>query len=344
MTQYGTEFMLLIILETSTFFSPGRGTTSGGVITNTAPSAPQDFNAISVGEATRITLSWSSPSDNGGDTVTGYRIDVSTDGITFITLVASHGDTSYEHAGLVSGDKRWYRVYAINSVGASTDYDSGSATTGLLSLSDWDTAGLNTLSSALIKTGAIPTYFSIPPRGSDGALLDGELELEQIIITRILNDNNTQIVLNHNTTSSTFADYFSVGSNSDYVVYFQDETERILLSSVGSVGGRFVRFVLDTQPLLDFFSRVNISNGRLIISFVNIADGAGGSSDESSGDSVPSPPKNLRYESSGDTSIELLWEPPDYNGGDTITGYRIDFSSDNTNFIPLVASHGDTSL
>ena len=75
-----------------------------------------------------ITLSWNPPVNTGGLAITGYKIDVSTDGITFITLVASHGDTYYEHTGLNVGDERWYRVYTINSIETSITYASGNAT------------------------------------------------------------------------------------------------------------------------------------------------------------------------------------------------------------------------
>ena len=79
--------------------------------------------------STSIELSWNPPSHDGGDTVTGYRIDVSTDGDSYVTLESSYGDTFYEHSNLESGDTRWYRVYSVNSIGTSLTFASGNATT-----------------------------------------------------------------------------------------------------------------------------------------------------------------------------------------------------------------------
>ena len=104
---------------------------SAPVAEDTVPSAPTSLTAAADG-TTAIDLSWSAPLDNGGQSITGYRIDVSSTSSSagFSTLVASQTATSYEHSGLDSGDQRWYRVYAINSVGTSTSYASASATTG----------------------------------------------------------------------------------------------------------------------------------------------------------------------------------------------------------------------
>ena len=86
--------------------------------TATTPGAPTDLTATADGE-TEIDLSWISPSDGGGASITGYKIEVATDGSSWSDLAANTGSTatSYSHTGLTAGDTRHYRVSAINPAG-----------------------------------------------------------------------------------------------------------------------------------------------------------------------------------------------------------------------------------
>ncbi len=86
----------------------------------TVPGAPTELMATADGE-TNNDLAWTAPADTGGAPITGYRIEVSSDGgNTWTNLMADTGltDTAYSHTGLTHGDTRHYRVSAINSVGA----------------------------------------------------------------------------------------------------------------------------------------------------------------------------------------------------------------------------------
>ena len=82
------------------------------------PGAPEGLTAAGNGQ-TRMDLSWSAPSSDGGAAITGYRIEVSENGSTWTDLVANTGNaaTSYSHTGLRAGSTRHYRVSAINSAG-----------------------------------------------------------------------------------------------------------------------------------------------------------------------------------------------------------------------------------
>ena len=103
-----------------------------------------------------INLSWSAPSSNGGRTVTGYRIQRSTDGVTFSTLVANTNSTgtTYSDTNLTPGRTYTYRVAAINAVAiaAGSDYSGPFATTAGLFISG--VAG--NLTSLLTATVANP--------------------------------------------------------------------------------------------------------------------------------------------------------------------------------------------
>ena len=98
--------------------------------TATAPGAPTGLTATAGGQ-TEIDLTWTAPSDNGGSDITGYRIEVSTDGSNWSDLVADTNttDTSYSHTGLTAGSTRHYRVSAINSAGTGPASGTDSATT-----------------------------------------------------------------------------------------------------------------------------------------------------------------------------------------------------------------------
>ena len=97
---------------------------------DTAPGAPTGLSATADGQ-TEIDLSWTAPSDDGGADITGYKIEVSTDGSSWSDLEADTDSTStsYTHTGLTAGNTRHYRVSAINSAGTSQPSSTDSATT-----------------------------------------------------------------------------------------------------------------------------------------------------------------------------------------------------------------------
>ena len=95
------------------------------------PDAPRNLTAFDDGP-TAIELEWDAPLADGGTKITGYLIEVSTDGgDTWRNLARNtrSTDTSYRDAGLDAGDTRHYRVSAINFNGAGEASDVASATT-----------------------------------------------------------------------------------------------------------------------------------------------------------------------------------------------------------------------
>ncbi len=116
-----------------------------------APDAPTGLSATASGR-TQIDISWTAPSDNGGASITGYRIQVSPNGTSnWTNLVANKAGTSHSHMNLDPGTTRHYRVYAINSVGESTSASNvASATTEATSVPDAPT-GLSATASGRIQ-------------------------------------------------------------------------------------------------------------------------------------------------------------------------------------------------
>ena len=102
-----------------------RGTPKTG-----PPGKPTGLGATAMGRY-RIDLSWTAPAMDGGSTITGYRIESSSDaGANWTDLVADTGTTAtaYSHT-LPSGSTRHYRVSAINAEGTGPASDTASATT-----------------------------------------------------------------------------------------------------------------------------------------------------------------------------------------------------------------------
>ena len=96
------------------------------------PDAPTGLNAVAAGTS-RIDLSWSAPADDNGSAVTGYRIEVSNTGNSGWSVLdantSSPTTTDYSHTGLTPDTTLYYRVSAINAVGAGPASNVDHATT-----------------------------------------------------------------------------------------------------------------------------------------------------------------------------------------------------------------------
>jgi len=136
----------------------------------TRPQAPTSLTASASGRTT-ITLSWTAPTNNGGASISAYRIEVSSDGgSTWENLVDNSGSTSttYAHTSLTASSARSYRVSAINSVGASGPSNVASATTDAVSAPNTPTALTATASG-----GTIINLLWAAPSDDGGAPISG---------------------------------------------------------------------------------------------------------------------------------------------------------------------------
>ena len=112
--------------------SQGRGAYSRTVSATTratVPGAPTNLTATASGQ-TQINLRWRAPLRDGGARITGYRVEWSaTGGSPWILLVSRATSTSYSHTRLAPATKRYYRVFASNSVGTGDASNVATATT-----------------------------------------------------------------------------------------------------------------------------------------------------------------------------------------------------------------------
>ncbi len=88
-----------------------------------------DFGTSRAFNNGRIDLSWSTPANNGA-TISGYKIERSTNGSSYSTLVANTGTTAttYSDTSLTSAQIYYYRVSAINTVGTGDASTAANAT------------------------------------------------------------------------------------------------------------------------------------------------------------------------------------------------------------------------
>ena len=111
--------------------------TNSSTVAATVPGAPTTLSATAGGNprinlSGRIKLSWTAPASDGGSAITGYKIEVSSDGgSNWSDRVANTGDakTTYSHNGLAAGTTRHYRVSAINTNGTGDASNTANATT-----------------------------------------------------------------------------------------------------------------------------------------------------------------------------------------------------------------------
>lgn len=94
------------------------------IVAATVPSAPPKPEFVSATDSS-ISLSFSLSSDNGGSTITGYKLQKSTDGSSFSDTNYVESSFSLTHTlttaadSLVAGTVYYFRWHAINAIGTS---------------------------------------------------------------------------------------------------------------------------------------------------------------------------------------------------------------------------------
>ena len=148
----------------------------------------------------------------------------------------------------------------IAAVGAILALPAGTRAQGTLTLSDFDTAGLETDVLALIATGAsTSTLFRQQPRGAAiGTLVDGELGLgsDDVAITEIrIEDSGAVLTINDSVGPFGLSGYFtSGGAGADLTLRVQTATASGSGTlNISRVGGGFAVFNMDSAAatLLD---------------------------------------------------------------------------------------------
>ncbi len=332
-----------------------------------APDASTSLSATASG-TTRIDLSWTAPANDGGRTITGYKIEWSAGGnAPWNELVASTGsrDTTYSDTGLQPGQTRHYRVSAINSLGTGAVSNVASATTPTSSplvlntnvgdvrsisfanrgLAQGFKAGTNalgyTLSGAVIRarlnagSRTYPTVKIISgssPNGTVTATLEaptGSLEGTTGTYTNISYTAPSGITLLSET------GYFVRIDKGDHGWNVATHASN---DQTGEPGWRVADRHMQTPEDGDGTVWMNATTTHSLLIAIN------GHLKSNTVATAPAAPTSLSATASGTTRIDLLWTAPANDGGGDITGYKIEWSADgNAPWNELVADTGSTT-
>ena len=93
----------------------GPSTDPISAVPSRTPSAPTQMTSVAGNR--QVTLNWNPPSDNGGASISSYRLYRSLTENGSYEIVVSPGSTSYTDTQLGNGVQYFYRVYAVNSAG-----------------------------------------------------------------------------------------------------------------------------------------------------------------------------------------------------------------------------------
>ena len=348
----------------------------------TAPGPPTGLTVTANGQM-QIDLSWTAPSDDGGASITGYRIEVSTDGSNWTELVADTGSTgtSYSHTGLTAGITRHYRVSAINSAGTGDPSNVANATTQ--SQANSAPKAVGTIPEQVITPGVEITFYVSPyfsdPDGDDLSYsVDSTTLFNQLSVSgSTVTMRNDSLLCEPTTVTVTAQDNGGLEATQQFTVRrsnsppvassgtFPPQTINVGESSPLYMGNWFSDPDVCDNPLTYMAassdaSRVTASASGNTVTIAGVSAGnatvtvtaqdTGGL--EATLDvlvwvvataSKPGGPTGLTATADGQTEIDLLWTAPSDNGGASITGYRIEVSTDGSSWSDLVADTGSTT-
>ena len=115
------------IIINGTYSGDSTHSVSFGIASSIAPpSPPQNLQATA--GSFNITLTWQPPSNNGGASITGYKVYRSTSSGAEVGYVTIGNVTSFTNTGLTGGTTYFYKVSAVNTLGTSLLSNEASAT------------------------------------------------------------------------------------------------------------------------------------------------------------------------------------------------------------------------
>ena len=232
------------------------------------PGAPLGLSAVAV-SPTQINLSWTAPSNNGGYAITGYKIDVKKGSTAYTTLVSTTGNstTTYSHTGLTTGTTYAYKVYAINSLGASTASPESSTTPIVGSTSSSPSPPLGLTATSVSGTQINLSWTA--PTNNGGSIVTG-YKLEYKIGTSgtysilVANTGNTATTYSHTSLTSGQAYVYRVSAINS-VGSSNPSPEATATPSTSSVSNASTKTAPGTPTSL---SAVSVSGTQINLSWV----------------------------------------------------------------------------
>ena len=342
----------------------------------TLPTPPAATNATAVSD-TAINVSWNQPV---GDQQTSYKIERSLDDTNWTTLVASTGNTNttYSDSGLSILTTYYYKVSTINPSGTSVASPSGNAktfgspdaptsltATALIAIDidlDWDAPTENNgaavsgykierstddINYAVIvaDTGNTDTDYT----DTDAALVTDTTYYYRVsainsfgagatsnVASALAGDKPNQVtglVITSATTSTLDLDWVAPNDNGYAISGYKIEK---------SLDGTNFTVLVASNPDLDY-TDTSLNTNQIYyyqVSAINVF-ATGDVSAVSNAPPLPTPPATLSLSVINNVQIDLTWSDPT---GAAETGFKIERSTDNTNWSTIVADTGSTAL
>jgi len=190
---------------------------SGPADSRTTPNSPTGLVAVAISPI-QINLSWSAPTDDGGSSIIGYRIDVKVGSGEYITLVQNTDSIlrAYSHTDRTPDITYSYKVFAINSVGTSGSSNESFTTPRSTSGETVDTepSSPTNLRTTTITQTKIDLTWNAPTDDGGKQITGYKIEV------KVGSGSYTTLVINTGTTSRT---YSHAGLSSDtkytYLIY-----------------------------------------------------------------------------------------------------------------------------
>jgi hypothetical protein len=334
--------------------------------TLSVPDAPTSLTIDTQDVANEITLNWVTPSDDGGASITGYKIFIGGSQVATTGVVNTYDDTI---AGAEIDATLAYTVKAVNSAGDSVASNS-------VSITSWGVpAQVGTVTGTI---GANPALSWSAP-SSEATLTNYKIyragSLHDTISSSATTYSDSTSVVAGTTYAYTVSAVSGVGEGA------QSASVNVLAgtppdppTSISATIANTATAPLDvtvtwsspstvgTGTLSNFqIFRDGVSQGTvgLVNTFANTVPSTGtyaytvkaisdhGSSVASSADSIttaslPSQP-TLTVTVLSDTSHKLDWSASNANGS-TLQGYKIEYSLDNSSWSNLVSNTGNTAV
>ncbi|MDD1755571.1 MAG: fibronectin type III domain-containing protein, partial [Methanomassiliicoccales archaeon] len=338
-------------------FSSGFTTEQEPIVIE-VPSAPLGLTAI--GGAKTVSLSWAAPSDNGGASISGYKVyrGTTSNGQSSTAIAVLGNVTSYQDSGLLDGTIYYYKVAAVNSAGEGAKSSEASASTfsvpsqpgaptavgGYRSVTiSWSAPTSNggsaitgyriyrgTSSSSLSLLATVGSVLSY----TDSGLLDGTTYYYKVSAVNSIGEGSSSAVVSATTTCTV------PGQPSNLLAAGSSDRIHLSWSAPASNGGSAVTgyniyrgsssgqlSLLTTLGNVLTYEDGGLPLGATYyyqVSAVNVV-GEGARSSEVQGTTsvqVPSAPGSLQA-SASDGKVHLVWSIPTSDGGSSIIAYRI---------------------
>lgn len=276
--------------------------------TVTVPDPPTGLSGMAT-TPTSSKLSWTAPANNGGTTITGYKIEVKKVPGDYTVLVANNVKTAYNHTGLTTGNTYIYRVSAINSAGSSIPSNE------VVVKPTKSSSGTNPPPTTTTSTNTqSPTSSNSAVPGTPAGLVSTMTSATSILLSWST-PSNTGIAI------------------TGYKIEFKTDTDQwsVLVANTGAVNS---------------YSVTGLTTGTTYTYRVSAINSAG-SSNPSNAISITTKstttPTGLVATAISPTSIFLSWVASSENFGQTITGYKIERNLGGSNYDTVVSSTASAS-